>query len=78
MSGIDKAAAKQAVKRLLRRGDDSLTGRVAELEREVQELRRTNLRLAELTDVVEELLIPIASQDRERIDDALARYPRSI
>lgn len=70
--------AKQTVKRLVGRGDRSLTGRVEELEREVQELRRTNLRLAELTDVVEELLIPIASQDRERIEDALARYPRSI
>lgn len=74
---MDRARVKQAAKRVLV-GDGVLEARVAELEREVQELRRTNLRLAELTDVVEELLVPIASQDRERIETALARYPRSI
>lgn len=74
---MDRARVKQVAKRVLVR-DAALEERVVELEREVQELRRTNLRLAELTDVVEELLVPIASQDRERIESALARYPHSI
>lgn len=73
-----RSIARRAAGRVLGVGDGSLAKRVAELEREVQELRQTNLRLAELTDVVEELLVPIASQDREKIEAALERYPRSI
>ncbi|GGF40229.1 hypothetical protein GCM10011519_12390 [Marmoricola endophyticus] len=77
MSGMEQSFARRAARRVLRRESD-LAARVAELEREVQELRRTNLRLAELTDVVEELLVPVASQDRAKIEAALERYPRSI
>ncbi|WP_188780951.1 DUF6752 domain-containing protein [Marmoricola endophyticus] len=74
---MEQSFARRAARRVLRRESD-LAARVAELEREVQELRRTNLRLAELTDVVEELLVPVASQDRAKIEAALERYPRSI
>lgn len=55
-----------------------LTRRVADLEAEVQENRQLNLRLAELTDVVQELLLPIAQRDNERIDDILNRYAGSF
>jgi hypothetical protein len=57
--------------------DDLLT-RIEQLEDEVQENRNLNLRLAELIDVVQELLVPVASQDRARIEAALARFERSL
>jgi len=42
------------------------------------ELRRHNLRLAELTDVVQELLVPMASRDQARIDAAIEKFTESI
>jgi hypothetical protein len=55
-----------------------LEDRVAELEAEVQECRQVNLRLAELTDVVAELLLPVAQRDEARIDEVLRRYHDSV
>ena len=55
-----------------------LEERVAELEAEVQECRQVNLRLAELTDVVAELLLPVAQRDEGRIDEVLRRYHDSV
>ena len=55
-----------------------LEERVAELEAEVQECRQVNLRLAELTDVVTELLLPVAQRDEGRIDEVLRRYHDSV
>ena len=46
---------------------DRLRGRVEELEAEVQETRRLNRRVAELLDVVEELLVPVALRDEEKV-----------
>jgi len=57
--------------------DDLLT-RIDELEAAVEENRNLNLRVAELIDVIQELLIPVASQDRERIEAALAQFQRSL
>lgn len=57
---------------------DELYARIAELEAAVEENRNLNLRVAELVDLVQELLIPVASQDRERIDTALAKFQRSL
>lgn len=51
-----------------------LAQRVTELELEVQENRQLNIRLAELTDVVQELLLPIAQRDDERLNEVLDRY----
>lgn len=55
----------------------TLRQRVAELEAEVQENRQLNRRIAELTDVVTELLIPLAERDdaaaREVIDGYRSR-----
>lgn len=51
-----------------------LVRRVSALETEVQECRRMNLRLAELCDVVMELLVPIEGRDQEAVDKVLARY----
>ena len=44
-----------------------LRRRVTELEKEVQENRRLNRRVAELLDIVEELLVPLAQRDEERV-----------
>jgi hypothetical protein len=56
----------------------ALEERVAELEAEVQECRQVNLRLAELTDVVAELLLPVAQRDETRIGEVLQRYHDSV
>jgi hypothetical protein len=59
-------------------GVEALRERVAVLEDEVQECRQLNLRLAELTDVVQELLLPVAARDEERIGEVLEKYSRGI
>jgi hypothetical protein len=54
-----------------------LQRRVARLEDEVQECRQVNLRVAELTDVVAEVLVPLADLDDERLKRALDGYART-
>ena len=49
-------------------------GRVEALEADVLELRRHNVRLAEIADVVQELLVPLASRDQARIDEAIEKF----
>ena len=53
---------------------DRLSARIDELEAEVQECRRLNRRLAELTDVVEELLLPLEQRDGAAVQEHLDRY----
>lgn len=53
---------------------EQLQARVADLETEVQELRTYQHRLAELTDIVQELLVPLSQRDQSRVDEVLARY----
>lgn len=48
-------------------GEQSLEQRVEELEEEMQEARRLNRRLAELMDVVEELLVPLSQRDEAKV-----------
>jgi hypothetical protein len=55
---------------------DELRDRVAVLEEEVQEARQVNLRLAELVDVVQELLLPVAQRDEARLAEAVARFEK--
>ncbi|WP_240340012.1 DUF6752 domain-containing protein [Nocardioides sp. SYSU D00038] len=52
--------------------------RLAALEDEVQENRQLHRRIAELTDVVTELLLPVAARDEERVAELLASYRRGI
>lgn len=51
-----------------------LERRLARLEDDVRECRALNTRLAELTDVVSELLLPVAARDEERLEELLAKY----
>lgn len=62
----DGRALRQQVQRLRRR--------VVDLEQEVQELRRQSSRLAELADLVQELLVPAAKRDDERVRQLLDDY----
>lgn len=55
-----------------------LRSRVKALEAEVQEQRELNRRIAELTDVVAELLIPLQDQDRDRVEQVLKEYRAKI
>ena len=57
---------------------DALRERVKTLEDEVQECRQLNLRLAELTDVVQELLLPVAQRDEQRVSELLEKYSRGL
>jgi hypothetical protein len=49
----------------------SLRRRVEELEAEMQEARRLNRRLAELMDIVEELLVPMSQRDEAKVQQYL-------
>jgi hypothetical protein len=72
---------KDAVGRLkpkLGLADADLARRVEALEADVLELRRHNVRLAEIADVVQELLVPLASRDQARIDEAIEKFSRSL
>ena len=56
----------------------ALEQRVSDLEADLAEVRRHNVRLAEIADVVQELLIPLASRDETRIEEAIARFQESL
>ena len=70
----------ERLKSRLRRLTDpgGLRERVARLEAEVDELQQLNLRVAELTDVVQELLLPLARQDADRAAELLERYREEL
>lgn len=53
---------------------DQLRERIEELESEVEENKRLNRRLTELTDVVQELLLPAAQRDEKRLAELLEGY----
>ena len=52
--------------------------RLTTLEREVAEQRRLNRRLAELTDLVQELLVPLAERDEDKVKEYLDRYSAGL
>lgn len=70
LSDLRPGASRDALQRLEKR--------VAELEADMTQLRRHNLRLAEIADVVQELLVPMASRDDEGVRDAIARFQDSL
>lgn len=74
----ERAARVKATARRLVSERNELENRVRALEAEVQENRALNRRIAELTDVVGELLLPVADRDEARIAEVLAEYRKSI
>ena len=67
-----------AVRRLRGGSLGGLRSRVAELEKEVQENRRLNRRVAELLDIVEELLVPLAQRDEARVREYLQAHAADL
>ncbi|MDN5852198.1 MAG: hypothetical protein L0K86_04995 [Actinomycetia bacterium] len=57
---------------------EGLRKRVVALEREVQENRELNRRVAELTDVVTELLVPLADRDTDKVNAVLEKYREEL
>lgn len=55
-----------------------LEKRVEVLDKEIQECRQLNLRLAELTDVVAELLLPVAQRDEAKVAEVMERYSKGL
>jgi hypothetical protein len=60
------------------RTNKDLIARIEALEQEVQENRALNRRIAELTDVVTELLMPLQDQDQAKVSEILAKYRSEI
>jgi hypothetical protein len=60
----------------LRRRTRRLAARVGELEQEMREAARLQRRVAELTDVVGELLVPAMSRDDARVRQLLEHLER--
>jgi hypothetical protein len=58
--------------------DQRLAQRVAALEDAVEENRRLNQRLADVVDVVTELLVPAMDRDDERVKKALANLNKTL
>lgn len=52
----------------------ALRRRVTALEEELQETRQLNKRLAEIADVVAEVLLPAEQRDENRLQELLAKY----
>ena len=74
----------QRVRRVRRRlqpehtGHDGLEARVAALEAAVDENRRLNQRLADVIDVVTEVLVPALDRDDERVRAALRDLDKTL
>jgi len=56
----------------------ALKRRTTALEQELQEVRHLNKRLAEITDVVAEVLLPAEERDEQRLRDLLTRYDAGL
>jgi C4-dicarboxylate-specific signal transduction histidine kinase len=71
---------ESVVSRLRASGEahDRLARRVARLEEAVEENRRLNQRLADVVDVVTELLVPAMDRDDERVKKALADLNKTL
>jgi hypothetical protein len=57
---------------------EALRRRVTVVERELQEARQLNKRLAEIVDVVAEVLLPAEQRDEKRLRAVLAKYDESL
>jgi len=76
--GMVARAAERMARAVAGERLDALQQRLEHLEAEVQECRQLNIRLAEVTDLVEQLLLPMAAQDQEKIAEAVEKYNRTI
>ncbi|MBZ5737304.1 DUF6752 domain-containing protein [Nocardioides mangrovi] len=70
LSSLRPGGTRAAIRRL--------EERVADLEADLTEMRQHNLRLAEIVDVVQELLVPVATRDEARVQEAIERFRESL
>ncbi len=70
LSSLRPGSSRSAIRRL--------EARVTDLEADLAEVRRHNVRLAEIVDVVQELLVPMASRDEAAIQEAIERFQESL
>ncbi len=78
MTARSQVAMARDQYRRLRARYPSVRTRLVALEEEVQENRQLNRRIAELTDVVTELLIPVEARDEDRVREVLDGYRQSM
>jgi hypothetical protein len=72
------ARVQRRLRRLLTPRSRAVEARLRELEAEVQEHRRLHRRVAEISDVVTELLVPLAEGDKDHAQAVLKRYRSTI
>lgn len=76
-----KLRVPESIKSRLRANEEAdrqLAQRVAALEEAVEENRKLNQRLADVVDVVTELLVPALDRDDERVKKALADLGKTL
>ena len=69
----DGARLEQAEKQVR-----ALRRRVVRLEREVLESRQLNKQVAEMIDVIGEVLLPAGQRDEQRLHELLKKYDASL
>lgn len=74
LSAFGKGVVRRVTARHVDRRHETLRARIAELEEEAAAARSLHLRVAELTDVVTELLLPPAQANRAVTGRALTKY----
>lgn len=57
---------------------EELQQRVDDVVAQLDEARQHNLRLAEIVDVVQELLVPLAHRDEARLAEAIESFTRTV
>lgn len=77
-AGARPPGVKPQVVRGLRKEVEALRKRVTAVEQELHESRQLNKRLAEITDVVAEVLLPAEQRDEERLRKILKKYESTL
>ena len=74
---VSRSAADADVERVAARVEE-LQQRVDDVVAQLDEARQHNLRLAEIVDVVQELLVPLAHRDEARLAEAIESFTRTV
>jgi hypothetical protein len=69
---------RQVLARVRSRTPRGVEERLTALEAELQEHRQLSRRVAELTDLVADLLVPLARHDQAEVEAIVNRYRASI
>lgn len=75
---VARLRRRQPVPHVEPQTDQTLVARVAALEAAIEESRQLSQRLADVVDVVTEVLVPAADRDDERLREALANLNKTL